>query len=54
MRKTKEEETGSEEDNSSRVTTLENFNFEDVWSFNHPQSEHERTSRKLVSSGGAY
>jgi hypothetical protein len=36
MRKTREEEIGSDEDNSSRITTLESSNFEDVWSFNHP------------------
>jgi hypothetical protein len=31
MRKT-EEETRSDEDNSSKVTTLDSSNFEDMWS----------------------
>ncbi len=36
MRKTRDEETRNEEDDSSRMTTIESFDFEDVWSFNHP------------------
>jgi hypothetical protein len=44
---TKEEEIGSEEDNSSRVTMLENFDFEDVWSFKHPHMNVKESREKL-------
>ncbi len=36
MRRTREEKTRSEKDNSFGVTTLKNFDFKDMWSFNHP------------------
>jgi hypothetical protein len=36
IKKTKEEKIGSEENNSSRVTMPKSFDFEDMWSFNHP------------------
>ncbi len=36
MKRTKEEEIGSEEDSSYGVTMLEIFDFEDMWTFNHP------------------
>jgi hypothetical protein len=35
MKKTREEEIRSEKDSSFGVTTLESFDFEDVWNFNH-------------------
>jgi hypothetical protein len=34
--KTREEKIKSEKDSSYGVTTLESFDFEDVWNFNHP------------------
>jgi hypothetical protein len=36
VRKINEEETRNEEDNSFGVITLENSDFKDVGSFNHP------------------
>jgi hypothetical protein len=47
MRKTKEEETRSDEDNSSKVTTPESSNFEDVWNFNHPHLNVKECWQKL-------
>ncbi len=47
MRKIKEEETGSEEDNSFGVITLESSNSEDVWSFNHPHLSMKEHREKL-------
>jgi hypothetical protein len=47
MRKTKEEEIGSDEDNSSRITMLESFNLENVWNFNHPHMSMKEHWEKL-------
>jgi hypothetical protein len=47
MRKTKEGEIGNDEDNSSRITTLESSNFEDMWSFNHPHLNMKEHWEKL-------
>ncbi len=46
MRKT-QEETRSDEDNSSKVTTLDSSNFEDMWSFNHPHLNMKECWEKL-------
>jgi hypothetical protein len=47
VRKTREEETGSEEDNNSGVKTPKFFIFEDVWSFNHPHLSVKAHQEKL-------
>jgi hypothetical protein len=36
MKRTREEETRSEEDSNYGMTMPKSSNFEDVWSFNHP------------------
>jgi hypothetical protein len=47
VKKTKEEEIKSEEDNSSRVTMPKSFDFKGVWSFNHPHLNVKEHQEKL-------
>ncbi len=47
VRKIRKEEIGSEEDSNSRVTTLESFDFKDVWNFNHPYMSVKECQKKL-------
>jgi hypothetical protein len=47
IQKNREEIIGSEEDNISRVTTLESSDFENVWSFNHPHLSVKKHREKL-------
>jgi CRISPR/Cas system-associated endonuclease/helicase Cas3 len=47
MRKTKEEEIRSEKDSSFGVTTLESFDFEDAWNFNHLHMSVKDCRKKL-------
>jgi hypothetical protein len=47
VRKIREEEIGNEEDNNYQMIMLESFNFEDVWSFNHPHLSMKECREKL-------
>lgn len=49
IRKIREEEIGNEEDNNYHMIMLESFNFEDVWSFNHPHLSMKECREKLHS-----
>jgi hypothetical protein len=47
MRETREEEIGSEEESNIGRTMLESFDFENVWTFNHPHLSMKEHQEKM-------